>query len=98
VADQEFALVISQVHAVSFAIAVHLAIGTNVLLHPLAMAVSLEAVVPHLPEAVFVDISLIIVGTDARTTRDASVCQHRSHIHSGMTFIELVSDLSFIAA
>ena len=51
--------------AVSETVAPHLAVGAVVGFHPFAVAIFFEPVLPHIPETVFIDVSLMIVAADA---------------------------------
>ena len=66
-AEQQFAILVSQVESVAFAITEHLAVATFVFLHPTAVAEHLVAVGPHIPEIICVDVALMVVGSDTRT-------------------------------
>ena len=63
-------------HAVTFAITEHFAVGALPFACPFAVAVRLEFVVPDVDEFIFVDIPLVEIGTDTRTTGNGTVCQH----------------------
>ena len=65
VAHHQVSFFITQVHSPTLAIAEHLAGGTITFLHPIAVAVILETILPHIPEVVFVNISLIVFATNA---------------------------------
>ena len=67
-AHQQVAIIITEVHPIPLAIAEHLALFTITLLCPFTLAINLETIVPNLPETVFVDIPLIIIGANAWTT------------------------------
>ena len=61
-------------HAVTFTVSVHFAVGTLAFAGPFAVTVRLELIVPDVDEFVFVDISLMEVGTDTRTTGNGPGC------------------------
>jgi len=65
-ANQKVSIIVVQVHAVSFAIAEHGAIGTTAFFRPFAIAERLKTVVPDIHEIVFVNISLTKIRPDAR--------------------------------
>ena len=73
--EQQIAVIVVQMHAVAFAIAEHVAVGTLSFPGPFPVAIFLEAVVPDVDKAVFVDVSLVIVGADARTAGNGAVYQ-----------------------
>ena len=66
VAVEQFAVVAPQVHAAALAVAEHRAIGAFAPARPFAVAERLEAVLPHVPEPIPVDVSLMVVGADRR--------------------------------
>ena len=66
-AGDQVAVIVVEMHAAPFAIAEHVAVGTLSFPGPFPVAIFLEAVVPDVDKAVFVDVSLVIVGADART-------------------------------
>ena len=70
VAEEQLALLVTEMHTATLAIAEEVTLGTLLLAHPLPITIRLEALVPHLPEAILVDIALMIVGTDACARRD----------------------------
>lgn len=76
VAVNDVAVGVAQVHAVALAVTPERAVGTNAGLHPAAVTVLLETVLPHIPEIIGIDISLPIVCTDARASAYTAVEQH----------------------
>ena len=66
-AEQEVTIVVAKVHAVALAVAEEVAVGTGASAHPLAVAIGLEAVLPHIHEVVAIDIALMVIATDAGT-------------------------------
>ena len=72
-ANLEFAVAIPQMEAVALTVSPHFAMGTLVGLHPFAVTVFLEAVLPHLPEAVLVDVALMIIASDTEAARDGAI-------------------------
>lgn len=67
---------IAQMHAVALAVAPEFAIGTCACLHPATVAIFFKAVLPHIPEIIFVDVALPEVGAYAWTSANPSVEQH----------------------
>ena len=61
---------VPEVHTVSEAIAPHLAFGAVVGFHPFTVTVFLKFVLPYVPEAVVIDIALMVVAADAEAARD----------------------------
>ena len=56
--------------AVALAIAESFTVTTWTTPHPLAVAVLLKAVLPHVPETVTVDVALAVIAADAQAARD----------------------------
>ncbi len=75
-ADLELAVTVAKMESVALAVAPHFAMGALVGLHPFAVAIFLVAVLPDFPEAVLVDIALMIVASDAEAARDGAVGEH----------------------
>lgn len=66
--EQQIAVIVVQMHAVAFAIAEHFTVGTLPFACPFTVAVRFEFVVPDVDEFIFIDIPLMEIGTNARTT------------------------------
>ena len=60
-------------HAVAETIAPHLAMGAVIGFHPFAVTVKLIFVLPDIPEAVLVDVTLVVVAANAQAARDGAV-------------------------
>ena len=73
VAVQQFAVVAVEVHAAAQTVAEHLAVGACAAPRPIAVAEGFEAVLPHVPEFIPVDVALMEVGTDRRAARNGAV-------------------------
>lgn len=73
--------------AVALAVTPHLAITALVLFHPFSVAVDLVVVLPYVPEAVFVNVALMVVASDAETARDGTVCKDGCNVDAGTTRI-----------
>ena len=71
-------------HTVTLTITEILTLGTFILLHPLAMAIGMIAILPDIHEIILVDVSLIIVCTDAGTGSDGTVGHHRTHRYTSL--------------
>ena len=97
-AEKQLAIVVVEMHSVSFTVAEHLAILADTLLCPFAMAKDLKAVFPHIPKVILVDVPLLVVVADARACRDASVCQYASHRETCLTTVQMVANPPFIFA
>ena len=61
VAGKDLAGFSTQVHASALAVAPHLAVTAFTRLHPLAVTVQFETVLPEIPEIIGMDITLIVV-------------------------------------
>ena len=64
--DLQSAFAVAQMHAIAETIAPHLTFGTVASAHPFAVAIFFEFVLPYSPEAIVVDVSLVIVAADAQ--------------------------------
>src|SRR5574344_193910 len=94
----EMSFLISQVHSPTLAVAEHLAGRAGFgLLHPGTVAVGLEAVFPHIPEVLLIDIALIVFATDAGASGDTAINEHRSHTNACGTMVEVVAHLALIS-
>ena len=72
-AEKKVLVIVVEMHAVTLAVLPHLAVGALALLRPCAVAELLEAVLPHIPEVVFVDIALREVGAHRGAARDVAI-------------------------
>ena len=95
-ANLQFAVAVAQVEAVALAIAPHLALGALVFLHPLAVAIHLVLVLPDVPEAVLVDVALMVVAADAEASRDGAVGQDGGDVDAGAARVEVVAYLALV--
>ena len=90
------AVAVAKMHAVALAIAPHLAVGTWASLHPFPVAIYLKLVLPHLPEAVLVNVALVVVVTDAQAARYGAIGQHRSDVDARTARIVVVAHFALI--
>ena len=91
-AKHERAIFATKVHASTFAVAEEFAVVARCkFAHPLAVAVWLEAVLPHIPEIVVVDIALVVLATHAGASRDAAVDEDRRYTHARSTMEQVVA-------
>ena len=67
-AEQQIAVFVAQVHAVASAIAEEFAFGAIALAHPFAVAVRMVTMLPHVHKIVLLDVSLMVIAADARTS------------------------------
>lgn len=98
VAGDQVTVIVVEVHAAPFAIAEHIAISTHAFPCPSPVAIFLKAIVPNINEAVFVDVSLVEVGTDARTAGYSSIDQNRCRADTRIAVKNLVTDFSLVIA
>ena len=97
-AEEQTAIVVAQVHAPTLAVTPHVAVGTGSCLFPRTVAEQLETVLPDIPEIVAVDISLMVVGTDAAASRDASVVEHGAYGDTGLAEEGTVAHVELMTA
>ena len=83
---------------ISETITPHFAAFAFVNFHPLSVAVFFKFVLPNLPEAVVIDISLMVVAADAQAARYRAVGQHRRHVDACAARIIMVSHLAFVSS
>ena len=65
---------------------------------PTAVAHDLVAVLPYIPQVVFIDVALDVVATEARACRDASVAKHGRNVHAGAAEERVVAGVFFVTA
>lgn len=97
-AQVQFSFAIAQMHAIALAIAPDLAFVAFVGLHPSAVAVSFEAVLPHFIEVVGIDIALMVVAADAQASRDGAIGEYRSDADACVAAEETRTRFTFEAA
>ena len=90
--------IIAQMHAVAVTIAEETAVGTLSCALPVVGAVRMITVFPHIHEVVLVDISLIIVGTDACAGGDGTIRHHGTNGDARLTGKRMVANLAFVVA
>ncbi len=76
VAVHQVAVGVAEVHAVAFAVAPEGAVGAFACLHPGAVAIWLELILPYLPEIILIDIALPIISPDTGASPDSTVDKH----------------------
>ena len=94
----QVAAIVMEMHTASFAIAEHVAVCALSFSCPFPIAIFFEAVVPDINKAVFVDISLMEVGTDARTAGYRSVDQYRCRADTSIAVKNLVAYFPLVIA
>ena len=87
---------ITEMHTITSAITPIATALAVFLAHPLTIPVRYIAILPYLHKVILIDISLIVIRTDTGTSRNGTVCHHRTYRHTCMTVEEQVADLSFI--
>ena len=65
---------------------------------PTVVAHHLVAVLPYIPQVVFVDVTLDVVAAQARACRDAAIAKHRGYVHAGTAEERVVASVFFVAA
>ena len=95
-AEQQFAFIVPEVHAASFAVAPVFAAFAIVRFHPFVIAMRLETMFPNIHEVVFVDVSLTVIRPDACAGADASVDEDGSHCDACHTAKHPVANVSFV--
>jgi len=100
VAEDEFAVIAAEVHATAEAVAPPLTVGAFRIggLHPGAVAVRLETVLPDVDEVVCIDVALIIIGPYAAASRDRAVDSDRGDGEAGLAAEEMVTNLALVSA
>ena len=95
---QFLGFLVSEVQAGAFAVAPVLALLAVANLGPVAVTHHLIAVLPHVPQVVFVDVPLDVVATQARACRDAAVAKHRRHVYAGTAEERVVASVLLVTA
>ena len=65
---------------------------------PAAVAHHLVAVLPNVPEVVFIDVPLDVVAAQARACRDASVAKHGRDVYAGAAEERIIARVFLVAA
>ena len=97
-AGEQTPLVVVEVEAGTFAVAPHLARGALVLPGPASVTHHLEAVLPHIPEIVLVDIALVHVAAHGGAAADGAVATDAGHVDPAATVEEMVAHLLLVLA
>ena len=96
VANEEVSVVVVEVQAGAFAVAPHLAALALAFLGPASVTHHLEAVLPHIPEVVAVDVALVHVAADRGTAADGTVATYRGHLNAAAAVEEMVANLLLV--
>ena len=98
-AEHERAVFAAEVHTVSFAERENLAVlAWFDVPHPRAVAVGLEAIFPHLPERIPIDVPLIVFAADGGAGRDRAVDEDGRHADTCGALVEMVTDATFVGS
>ena len=97
-AEKQTAVAVVQMHTVTLAVAEEGTVSTEPSLHPAAVAEGLETMLPYVHEIVAVNVALVVIGTDAGTGGNGTVCQDRGHTDAGVTGIETIAYLTLVIA
>ena len=84
VADEQVFVIVVEVHTIALAVLPHLAVGALALLRPRAVAELLEAVLPHIPEVIPIDIALREVGAYRGAARNIAIHTDRGDANAGV--------------
>ena len=97
-AAEEVAVVVVEVEAGTFAVAPDFAAFALVLVRPAAVAHHLEAVLPHVPEIVTVDVALVHVAAHRGAAADGAVATYGGYVNARTALEEVVTNLLLIFA
>ena len=97
-ADFQLTFIIAQMKAVAMAVAEEAARGAVAGAFPFVGAVGLVAVLPYIPELVFVDVALMVAGADAGTGSDSAVGHDGTYGDASLTEEGKVAHLTFVVA
>ena len=81
-AQHQVTVPVTQVEAVAFTITERFAVTAHAAAHPLAVAVLLKTVFPHIPKTILVNIALMHIAADTRTARNTAITQHRRYLNT----------------
>ena len=98
VAGEQVAVIVVEVQAGAFAVTPDFTVFTLAFLGPRAVAHHLEAILPHLPEVILVDVALAHVATHRGTAADAAIATDAGHLHTTATIEEMVAHLLLVLA
>lgn len=98
VAGEQVAVVVVEVEAGAFAVAPDFAVFAFAFLGPAAVAHHMEAVLPHIPEIVLVDIALVHVAAHGGAAADGAVATDAGHVDPAAAVEEMVAHLLLVLA
>ena len=97
--EHQTAVFAAKMHAVAFAEVEGFAVlAWFKFAHPTAVAIGFEAVLPDLPERVFVDVALIVFAANTGAGGYTAVDEDGGHAQSGCTLVQMVTHLAFVSA
>lgn len=96
-ADKQISIIVVEVHTVALAILPHLALGALALTRPIAVTELLEAVLPHIPKVVAVDVALREVGTYTRAARNIAIDTYRGDAEARVALEGRLTSLQLVA-
>lgn len=97
VANQEVAIIITEVHPITKAVLPAFTSGTGSSFCPTTVAVLFEPILPYLPKVVVMDVALLVIKTDTGAGTDRAIAEDRGNVHPSTTHIELLPHSSLKA-
>lgn len=94
----QFAVAVAKMHSIALAITPHLTIGALVGLHPFSVAVNLELILPNFPEAIAVNVALMVVTAYTETARNGTISKHRGNVDARATRVIMVAHFALVLA
>ena len=94
---QQILVVIVEVHTVTLAVLPHLTVGALTLLGPCSIAELLEAILPHVPEVILIDVALRKVGTHACATRYVAIHANRGYTNTRIALERIGANAHLVA-
>lgn len=85
-------------HGAALAVAPGFAVAALACLHPAAVAVGLEAVLPDIPEIILVDVALVVVAAYAQTAGYGAVAQDGCYAYSCYAVEQVVTYQALVSA
>ena len=91
-------VIIAQMHSVSPAVAPMPTVLAVSCPSPVEGAMWLVAVFPDVHEFVLIDVALVIIGADAGTGGNGTICHNAAHGDARLAMEEMVADVAFVVA
>ena len=89
---------VAKVHGAALAVAPGFAVAALVCLHPAAVAVGLEAVLPDIPEIILVDVALVVVAAYAQAAGYGAVAKDGCYAYARYAVEQMVTYQALVAA